>query len=391
MRIVHVIDHLRSRGGGPAAVAANLARAQAEAGHTVALCTEHPRADEPEFSTGRHTDVRRFRNDGLLPALRGRHDAQGVVAQALDDLRADVLHLHGLWEPALLAAASAARQRRIPIAANTHGMLDEYAMRVKPVKKAIAYQLIYRKHAMSTSLLLANSQREADAMIARGLGARVAVIPNGVELEALDVERQRGAFRRAHPELGEDPYVLFLSRLDPIKGLDIIVRAFAILHQRGVNARLVVAGSDWGAEAPLREAARSLGVEDRVHLVGPLYGDEKKAAFADCYCFALASIVETFGIVIAESLAAGRPVVITNTCHLDTIEPNRVGVVTERTPEAFADGLASVFADPAEADRMGERGKELVRTRYTWPAVVQACDAEYRAHGITERNSCSRS
>lgn len=382
MRIVHVIDHLRSRGGGPAAVAANLAKAQAEAGHTVALCTEHTRDNEPEFSTGEHVDVRRFQNDGLLAALRGRHDAQAVVAHALDDLRADVLHLHGLWEPALLAAASAAHKRGVPIAANTHGMLDEYAMRVKPIKKAIAYRLIYRKHAMSTSLLLANSQREADAMIARGLGTRVAVIPNGVELDALNVDQQKGAFRKAHPELGEDPYVLFLSRLDPIKGLDIIVHAFAILRQRGIAARLVVAGSDWGAETPLREAARSLGIEDRVHLVGPLYGDDKKAAFADCYCFALASIVETFGIVIVESLAAGRPVVITDTCHLDTIQPNRVGIVTPRTPEAFAEGLTALFGDPEEADRMGQRGRQLVAERYTWPAVVEACDKAYQSHGI---------
>lgn len=384
MKIVHVISTLDSRAGGPPMVAASLARAQAGLGHAVTLVTATVAPDVTEFLPGPDVELRRFEPDGGVRKLLAP-SAGAAVLSALDG--ADALAIHGVWEPALLAAERAARARGVPVALHAHGMLDDWALGKKAFKKKLALALAYGRLVRAARVVFANNEHEACCLRRMDLGAAVQVVPNGVDDQVLSATDARGRFRAGHPEIGDDPYVLFLSRLDPIKGLHVIAEGVALARERAepgsrlARLHLVAAGPDSGAAEPLKRDAERLGITDSVHLTGPLYSDDKRGALADATVFALASEHESFGIVIAEAMAAARPVVVSEACHFDAVRAEDAGLIVPRTGDAYADAFTALVTDPARADAMGGRGRELVRTRYTWPAVARLTCASLESLG----------
>lgn len=382
MNIVHVIATLDARTGGPAMVAARLASAQAALGHRVTLLAAQPQEpDQAEFLPEPSVNLRRFTSESGFAKLLAKQ-AQGAVLDALREAPgADVLQIHGVWEPALLAASRAAKQAGVPVALCAHGMLDDWALGQKAWKKRLALAVAYGRMVRGSGVVLANNQHEGDCLRARGLGSRVRIVPNGVDLD--QPAPAPGSFRAEHPELGEDPYVLFLSRLHRIKGLHILCEAVAQVRERsatgslGSRLRLVAAGPDAGAAAPLRAQAERLGIASAVHIVGPLYAEAKQGAFHDASIFALASEHESFGIVIAEAMGAGTPVVVSDTCHFPDVAAAGAGRVVMREPGAFAEAFMDLLEDSARAREAGEQGRALVESRYTWGAVARASVEAY--------------
>jgi glycosyltransferase involved in cell wall biosynthesis len=143
------------------------------------------------------------------------------------------------------------------------------------------------------------------------------------------------AFRAAAPALGAKSYILFLSRIHPKKGCDLLLSAFASLASHHPNVDVVIAGPDQvGWRAELEALASRLGIPDRVHWTGPLYGDAKWGAFYGADAFILPSHVENFGIAVAEALACGVPVLISDKVNIwREIEAADAGIVDADTLE----------------------------------------------------------
>jgi glycosyltransferase involved in cell wall biosynthesis len=376
LRIVHAIGDLDPAGGGPPVVAARLAAAQAHLGCSVTILSYRrgeggARADALMAETPHGELVTRVAVDEPSRAerLTGRR-----VARAFDHLAAqgvDILHTHGMWEPMMPASAAVARRHGVAYVVTPHGMLDPYTLSVKPTKKKVALATTHRAFLRKASFIHMLNADEANLAAPVLHGTPTRVIPNGIFLEELEKAPPAGTFRNSHSQLGERPFVLFLSRLAHKKGLDYLADAFARLHQRMPDVDLVVAGPDGGEQAPFEAAISRHRVGHRVHVVGPLYGADKLAALRDAAVFCLPSRQEGFSIAITEALAMGLPVVVTKACHYPEVSEVGAGVETDLDAAQLAEGLERVLGDADLAGRMGQAGAALVRERFTWPSVAR--------------------
>lgn len=383
MKVLHVIASLDPAAGGPPAIAARLAAAQAGLGHDVGLLSyaspasaEAMRASYasiPGFDRVRHVEVA---GAGPLEPLLARR-AAATVERLLDAGHADVVHLHNVWERLLVVAASAARRRGVPYFVLLNGMLDPWSLRQRATKKRLALALGYRRMLDRAAALHLGNDDERRLIAPLRLRAPGVVIPNGIFLEEVEPLPPATPFRDRLPALGGAPYVLFLSRLHYKKGLDHLAEAFALVARRHPDVHLVVAGPDGGAGADFRERVGRHGLGPRVHLPGPLYGVDKLSAFAGASCFCLPSRQEGFSVAITEALACGVPAVISPGCHFPEVVEAGAGIVAPLDPPAIAGALSRILADAGLARTMSRAGRELVRARYTWPRIAESAVRHY--------------
>ena len=383
MKILHVVVSLDPAQGGPPAVALRLAAAQAAAGHDVVLtCHDSPdRRDAVQRSLTGIPSIDRVR---IQPVPAGLKLKTLVPRSTADTLgrhvqQADILHLHGVWEPLVHQASIQAEKFGRPFVQTPHGMLDPWCLQQKWLKKKVALWLTYRQMLNRAACLHALNRDEAELIKPLRITAPVQVFPNGVFLEELQPLPDAGAFRRAHPELRSDPYILFLSRLHFKKGLDYLAQSFAQVTKQIPGVRLVVAGPDGGEQAAFEQEIRRLGVADRVHVVGPLWGREKFAAMIDAAVFCLPSRQEGFSMAVTEALACGLPVVISRECHFPEVAEVGAGVVTDLNADAVAKGLEQVLSNAQHRETMGQCGHALVRARFTWPVIATQLLQLYRS------------
>lgn len=382
LSILHVIGGLDPHLGGPATMLISLTAAQARLGHDVTVLTY--RAGDNENRLARiSTEMPGFDRVKVayLPPITRAEVYLGRHARhwTREHVRAfDVVHTHGVWESFQSAAAKAARVAGVPYIVTPHGMLDEWALKRKAWKKRLGLLLGKRALVRRAAAVHVLSTHERDCVLAGGFHHHPVIIPNGVFLEQVDPLPARGLFRAAHPEIGGDPFIFFLARLHPGKGLDLLTEAFARLLPEMPGLRLVIAGPDFGAEAALREQVARLGLAGRVHLTGPIWDKAKFSALVDCACFALPSEHEGFSMSIAEALACGAPVVITRLCHFPEVAEVGAGEVIERTVDDLTGALRRVLTHPDARAAYGAAGRRLIEERFTWPRIAQRTIDLYR-------------
>ncbi|CAD7044499.1 glycosyl transferase [Pseudorhizobium endolithicum] len=381
MKIVHVIASIDPKFGGPQAVVQRIAAAQAALGHDVHIVSYC------------NTDVAKqvLTLGGNIPAFDGINWHIIPEARMLERLlclrglkrlhmvleNASFLHLHGVWDPFLLWAASMGRQRKVPYCICTSGMLDVWSMEQKRLKKRLAFLLGYRRMLDSAAFLHALNADEVELMKPLKLAAPAAIIPNGIFPQEFGEMPPKGSFQQKIGLASHRRYILFLSRLHFKKGLDILAGAFAVLAPVLLDVDLVVAGPPDGAEDEFAQLIREAGLEQRVHMVGPLYGQDKLAALNDAHCFCLPSRQEGFSIAITEALACAIPVVITESCHFPEVSAQKAGLVVPAQPREVAFALKTVLEDTAMARAMGQNGRQLVMENYVWPAIANATLRNY--------------
>ena len=370
MKILHVIQTLDPAAGGPPVVAACLAAAQAGLGNSVAILANQ---SEPERQRGNTilAGARALTDGGVrtIPAPTVSLLSAIASGRVVRDLRSiirdyDILHLHGVWDPLLYAAARAARAEGKPYVIAPHGMLDPWSLAQSRWKKKLALALGWRAmldRAAALHLLNADEQKLAAAL---GITAPGVVIANGVNLEEFDdlpPVNDRG--------LNGKPYILFLSRLHYKKGLDYLADAFRIVAAKNPDVQLVVAGPDDGARPDFEQRVAASKLTGRVHLTGPIFGPEKLSCLAGAACFVLPSRQEGFSVAILEAMACGTPVVVSTECHFPEVAEAGAGEVVPLDAGAFAAAMIRLLDDPSRRERMGKAGRELVAARFTWPRI----------------------
>jgi glycosyltransferase involved in cell wall biosynthesis len=382
MRILHAIPSLDPAAGGPPMVATRLAAAQAALGcQTRILSYRFPRADaniQTSLATIPHlaqVDLQflpTFSRAEHLLASNARRLCVPWVKQA------DLLHLHGVWDPIVLAVAKASQKLGVPYVLTPHGMLDPWSMEQKRLKKRLALAFGYR--AMLNRAAFLHFLNADEYLLTKPLRikSRPEIIPNGIFLEELSPLPAKGGFRALYPQLGDRPFVLFLSRLHYKKGLDFLADAFAIVAKNRPDVRLIVAGPDDGVRGAFENQIRSLGIAGRVDLVGALYGPKKLQALVDCDCFVLPSRQEGFSLAVTEAMACEAPVVISRNCHFPEVAEVGAGIITELDAREIAAAMQQILGDREAAGRMGRAGREVVMARFTWPIVGRRMIDAYR-------------
>ena len=273
----------------------------------------------------------------------------------------DAIHIHGIWEPQLIHTAKIARRHHKPYIVLLHGMLLPWSIQRGPLKKKLMLAM-GAKRMLSHGILQFGSDDEELAARKLGYTNRGVIIPNGTSPEEVADLPAAGTFRKLHPQLADDPYILFLGRLHEQKGIDLLLAAFELVLKKVPNARLVIAGPAYGT--PVKPNS------DRVLIPGPIFGTEKLAALHDAACFCLPSRHEGFSLAVLEALACGTPVVISPECHFPQVAQSGAGLIPSLDPPAIAEALCRMLQDRDFRNGAGTAAKKLVTTQYTWMQVA---------------------
>ncbi len=270
----------------------------------------------------------------------------------------DAAVVHGLWNYATYAAARVLPKAVTPYFVFTHGMMDPWFRRTYPLKH-IAKQGFWW---FNEGRLLAGARAvlfttEEERQLARGVfwghaGYREEVVGFGTNEPPAPTAEQPTAFRLACPQVHGHSYLLFLGRLHPKKGCDMLLGAFADVATRAQDLHLVIAGPDQlGLQAELQGLSASLGLTGRVHFPGALFGDAKWGAIRGAEAFVLPSHQENFGIVVAEAMACNTPVLTTDKVNLwREVAACRGGLIESDTQTGISRLLARWLA-MSEDDR----------------------------------------
>jgi glycosyltransferase involved in cell wall biosynthesis len=258
----------------------------------------------------------------------------------------DCVIIHDIWQYNAFATWRALRGSTIPYFVYTHGMLDPWFKKTYPLKhlKKWAYWPwgTYRVLRDAKAVLFTTEQEKLLARKSFWLyHARECVVGYGTSKPPGDSAYQRDAFLTRFPNLRDKRIILFLSRIHPKKGVDLLISGFAKVMHRDPSLRLVIAGPDCdGFQNLLLHQARALGVYDRIVWPGMLQGDLKWGAFRSAELFCLPSHQENFGIVVAEALACGLPVAVSFPVNISCeVSTANAGVVFSDTVQGVTSAL----------------------------------------------------
>lgn len=362
--IVHTIARIAEADGGPSRSVTALCAALGAAGADVELVTTG--ADGVPGVRVRLVDAA-SRGGRAYPRPRalGR-----LLSERLAAPGRWVVHDHGIWLPSNHAVAQAAARSGAPRVVSPRGMLSEWALAHRGWRKRLAWRAFQQHDLETAGVVHATSDLEADEIRAAGVTAPIAVVPNGVDLPA-----PRGAHGSVE---GRPRRFLFLSRIHPKKGLRDLVEAWGAARPEGWE--LVIAGPDEGGHrAEIERRAAALAPGPPIRFRGPVPDLEKWDAYRDADVFVLPTRSENFGLVVAEALAAGVPVITTRAAPWSALVERDCGWWTEVGAEPLAAAIrAAAGLGDAERGAMGTRGRRLVEERFGWPAVARRMLSLYR-------------
>jgi len=372
LRIVHATTDLHLRSGGTARTVIDVTDALArQPDLSVTLVSQSGRG-ESALPSGCETVRRIVGQSRSNLALGLGLPFHRELKRYIEAQRPALIHNHGLWAPVSHWATALGRQYRIPVVTQPHGMLEPWALNHKALKKRVALSLFQRRDLESAAVIVATSPVECENIRKLGFRQPIAVIPNGVQIAA-----------RHSPEEIEDESrssqstVLFLSRVHPVKGLLNLVRAWTQLAPSGWKLR--IAGPDEGGH--LRDVLAVVerdGMSDSVEYVGVVDGEQKIRMFRHADLFVLPTFTENFGIVVAEALSHGVPVITTRGAPWADLETYRCGWWVEIGVDPLVVALREAMAASDNVRReMGERGREYVR-RFDWDTLAQQTIGVYR-------------
>ena len=263
----------------------------------------------------------------------------------------DVVQACGLYDLLGPAVARYCRRFSIPYVVEPMGMTRPIDRSLRA--KRLWHALFARSYLRNAALFICTSELERREVVNAGYPPeRIVVRPNGLDLEEFRSLPGQGTFRREAGIPADEQMVLFLSRLIPRKGADLLIDAFAeACPERG---RLVIAGPEGepGYLRFLQQRAAKRNLEKRVLFPGPLLAERKLAAMADCDIFVLPSRYENFANVIAEALACGKPVIVTDRCGISELVEGRAGLVIPYDGAALTAALRTLLTDRALYERL---------------------------------------
>jgi glycosyltransferase involved in cell wall biosynthesis len=265
----------------------------------------------------------------------------------------DAIVIHGLWRYTSAGVWRGLRGLSVPYFVFPHGMLDPYfkhAFPWKHLQKSICWRLAERRVLRDARAVLftCEQERRRARLTFPSYACHERVVGLGIAQPGADAVAEKQAFLTAHPQLADTRMVLFLGRIHPKKGCDLLIRAFAGVAAHDPSLRLVMAGPDeCGWQAELQKLEQQLAVNRRVVWTGPLYGGLKWGAMRAADVFALPSHTENFGITVAEALACGLPVLISKEVNIwREIQADGAGLAASDDQEGTASLLEHWLAMP---------------------------------------------
>ena len=366
MKILRVIPSVDPKGGGPMEGARKIDSQLQKLGHEVeVVCLNNP---DEDFIANYPAKVY-----AIGPSSSGYSYNKKLVPWIKENRKNyDLVIINGIWQYHSFAAWRALSGTSTPYLIFTHGMLDPWFKKTYPlkhIKKWLYWPWAEYKVLRDAKAVIFTSEEERitaresfwlykcnEAVTMYGTSD---IPENSIEL--------REAFLKKHPELRDKKIILFLSRIHEKKGCDLLIEAFSKISNTDNNIRLVMAGPDQsGWVKTLKKHAEQLGISEAITWTGMLTGDLKWGAFYASEIFCLPSHQENFGIVVAEALACGKPVLISNKVNIwREIELDGAGFVDNDSTDGTLSNINRWLAlTPNEYREFSERAKHCFSRRF---------------------------
>lgn len=375
--VLHVVASINPAVGGPAQSVPNLLETLPEQHISVRLlCLNYEEHGplpllSPKILTAIRPNI-------LTRPLRGWSPSLALAIER-EAHRASIVHNHGLWMfPNHYAARSAARKQK-PYIVSPRGMLGSWALANSAFKKRLVWHLHEHSDLNSAFAFHATSGQEADAIRLAGFTQPIAVIPNGINPTSPHPSCKK-IIEKSFPELKGKRLALFMSRIHPKKGLLELVEAWSRLPEENQKDwLLLLVGPDLSNYRPVIEAAiRSTGMGKRIYLHPPVSGSLKESLLEHAELFILPSHEENFGIVVAEALAHGTPVITTHGTPWEILNHNKCGWWIPMSVDSLRQTLATALLLPPPAlATMGLAGKDYASLELSWSVIAQKMSLFY--------------
>jgi glycosyltransferase involved in cell wall biosynthesis len=278
----------------------------------------------------------------------------------------NLFHGHGLWNLPIHQMASIARKKRIPYIISTHGMLEPWSLEQSKFKKNIAMKIYQHKDLKDAACLHATGIMEMESIRKLGYKNPIADIPNGININDFPKKQYIISKRKKT--------ILFLSRIHPKKGIEILINAWQLVNtSTKENWCVKIAGNgDEDYINQLNTLINDKGLTESITIVGPKFGEEKITSYHEADLFVLPTYSENFGIVIAEALCCGVPVITTKGTPWEILETYSAGKWIDIGETSFKEALESFMSKTeVELQEIGENGRKLIIEKYSIESVAE--------------------
>ena len=357
MKVLHYIPSLAASAGGVAS-------------YLSVLCEELGKLVELHVATSYESKREVKICNAIVHRISSGLTCYSSSKALLKELRPDVVHINGCWQPQLAFFQWAAQSLQIPVVLSPHGMLEPWIVRRHYwTRKWPAIQLYQRGLVKHADYLHATADTEKDNLLRLGWNASITVIPNAVSIEELPLKENWKIKRR----------IVFMSRLHVKKGLELLFEALSHLKPDLDSYEVIIAGEgEPDYVETLKKVALSFGLSEVVRFVGGVYGAEKVSLLQSADFFVLPTYSENFGIVVAEALACGTPVITTHGTPWKELEENECGWYIPVGVNALKKTLREAISVTEETiERMGRNGRRLVEKQYTDKSVASRFIEKY--------------
>jgi len=289
----------------------------------------------------------------------------------------NIVHTHTIFCPLISLAHWACQYRKIPYIMTPHGMLDPWALSYKARKKRFYYNLLEKPALQQASAIQVLASSEAEQLKSLGLQDSI-LVPNGIHQQQFETLPDPELFYQKFPGTRNKTLILFLGRIDPKKGLDLLAPAFAKVHNQFPQTHLIVAGPDSIGFIPtVKDYFKQAGCLDAVTFTGMLKGSLKHSALAAASLYVSPSYSEGFSMSVLEGMASGLPCVITTGCNFPEAAAAKAAYVVDINADAIGDALIDCLSYPQQSKQIGDRAREFIFNNYTWEQAAKKLSQVY--------------
>jgi len=295
----------------------------------------------------------------------------------------DLVHIHTIFCYPTLPAYWACQFHQIPYIMTPHGMLEPWALAYKSWKKTPYFELIEKPALQRASAIQMLASTEANNVEQLELKSPLVIIPNGVYPEDFQDLPSSEIFYQQFPETRHKKLILFLGRIDPKKGLDLLAIAFEKIHAQFPETHLVLAGPDNIDFSPTVKGYFSeANCLEAVTFTGMLTGSLKYAVLAAADIYVAPSYSEGFSVSVLEGMASGLPCVITTGCNFPEAGMEKAALEIDIDAQQLTDALLWCLINPEEAKQIGDHARKFIFNNYTWEGIAKKMEKIY--YGILQ-------
>ena len=383
MKILIVIPALGAVYGGPSRSVVELAQALSNLGTNVDLVTTNANGST-QLDVPLHTWIpeKSYRVRYFPYWHLGEYKISLSLTRWLFQHVADydLVHTNAIFSYPVLPAYRACKWHQVPYLMTPRGMLEPWALSYKAWKKRFYYSMIEKPALQGASAIQMLASTEAERIKTLNLKPPIVIVPNGIHRQDFETLPDPELFYQKFPNTRNKKLILFLGRVDPKKGLDLLALAFAKVHTQFQETHLIVAGPDnSGFLSTTQSYFVEAGCLDAVTFTGMLAGSLKYAALAAASVYVAPSYSEGFSMSVLEGMAAGLPCVITTGCNFPEAAMAQAAHVVKIDADEITRALIQCLSHPQQAKEMGDRARQLIFEHYTWERIAAKMIEVYTA------------